>query len=381
MDPAIILNPYILEEILKHVSKKDLNNFVTVSKAWYSAITSSSVLMKRFFLSVRGDWMNKEEFEDVVSCSKNRKFQNIIFSDGDEFFHDVYERILFQSENNWQKVEIYGLTLQTSDEFIKLIKTFESNVKTLVLSNIKITQPAEETLVFDFKNLKDLKLSFCSIEVTRGILKSTHSAKKLISLELEHAPEYCDNVIDYLKNMPSLKKLQMRGEWFTKFLRNCQSNEMPFQLEEFTIACIDYAMPKEVIDNFLKFLENQHRLKKINLSEWFGVQVLFCLYKMPTLRHLSIFISPFFRWNIEHLNKKNEIETLDVRTLDVTDELFNLLMLLSSAPNLKTLRIRSINEPLAYFIKQCLTKLESISLVHTEVKQTVKEILPHIEFN
>jgi len=371
----MILNQYIFEEILDYVPAKELKELTTVNKSWYEAVTTSSVLMKKYFYGIRGDWIDDGEFQHVVNCSK-RNLQKIIISDVTEIFTDVYENILQCSNNNWKTVEMYGLKLKTSDELRNLVKCFESSVKNLVLSNVAVTEYSKP-LKFEMNSLKNLRISHCNAKITFSVLKA---AQNLVSLELAHTPEYDVEIISYLKNMKTLKKLELRGEWFNKFFTALNSSEIQFQLEEFTVTCIDYIMPQAILTNLLQFLENQHRLKSIQLSEWFGLKVLFCIFKMTSIKEVSMFISPFFRWNVAKLPVNNSIEILDVRTLDVTDELFNLLILLTATPNLTTLRLRSISVPLAEFIMINLKKVTKISLVHFNNSERVKSMLPHVEF-
>jgi hypothetical protein len=375
MDPSMILNQYIFEEILDYVPAKELKELTTINKSWYEAITSSSVLMKKYFFGIRGDWIDDGDFKDVIRSSK-RNFQKIIISDVTEIYSDVYEDILQCSSNNWKTVEIYGLKLKTCDELRNLFDCFETTVKNLVLSCVSVAEHSEP-LEFEMKNLKNLRISHCDAEIASSVLKA---APNLVSLELQHTPEYDIEIIEYLKNMKTLKTLEMRGEWFNKFFTSLNVSEIQFQLEEFTITCIDYVMPQNILTNFLQFIDNQHSLKNIHLSEWFGLKVLFSIYQMTSIKELSIFISPFFRWNIAKLPVNNSIEILDVRTLDVTDELFNLLILLTASPSLKTLRLRSINELLAEFIMLNLKKVTEISLVHSNNCEKVKSMLPHVEF-
>jgi hypothetical protein len=375
MDPVMILNQYIFEEILDYVPAKELKELITVNKSWYEAITSSSILMKKYFFGIRGDWIDDGDFQHVVSCSK-RNFQKVIISDVTEIYSDVYENILQCSSNNWKTVEIYGLKLKTCDELRNLVECFESSVKILGLSNVAVAEYSE-TLQFEMKSLRNLRIFHCDAQITSSVLKA---AQNLTSLELAHTPEYEVELITYLKNMKTLKKLEMRGEWFNKFFTDLNVSEIQFQLEEFTVTCIDYVMPPNIITNLLQFFENQHSLKNIHLSEWFGLKVLFSIYKISSIKEVSMFISPFFRWNVATLPVNNSIEILDVRTLDVTDELYNLLILLTASPNLTTIRLRSINELLAEFIMINLKKVTKICLVHSSTCDKVKSILPHVEF-
>lgn len=374
MDPAVELNQYIFEEILKYIPTKQLKELTLVNKVWYEAITSSSLLMGKFYLSIRGDWMEKNDITSVVRCSK-RSMRKILISDADEIFEEIFEKILARPGSHWTTVEIYGLKFETLNEFVQVLETIQSSIKVLVLNNVKISEPSNNDFKMEMSNLRDLRISFCDLKVTVSMLKS---AEKISKLELLHAPEYDENIADYIKDIKSLKKLEMRGEWFAKtFNKSC---ELQWQLEEFNIVCIDYVMPEHVITNFLHFLEKQQVLKKINLSEWFGLKVLSAIYSIKNLKALSMFISPFFRWNLQALPENVSIEDLDVRSLDVTDEFFNLLILLSASPNLKSLRLRSINEALAYFMKIKLKNLATISLVHSDVTEDIKRILPKVTF-
>lgn len=378
MEPAF-LPQHIFENILQFFNDRELRNLMCTSKTWYKSITTSSVLMKNSTLAIRNDWMNDEgDMETIIECSYKRNFQKLLISDGSELYKEIFE-VLLSPQCYFKSIEINDMKFDSYEKFEELVKTFASSVQTLRLDRISVQDEkmsATKQLCFSVKNLKELKVSHCDSQILTAMLRS---ASKLTSLEIGFGMSKL-NVAETLNKCANLKTLKMNGECMNVCFSNANTNCDNFQLEELTISYIEKAIPHEVIENFLKFLNAQNNLKDIDLGGWFGIYVLESIFKMCKLKKLTLFNIPHYEM-LHKLTSNKSIKILDVRTLDTGDNIENIESLLLAAPELKNLKMRQINENIAKFIAENLKKLSTITLVHPCDIEKFNELLPHIKLN
>lgn len=370
MNVTKILPREIFEKIIDQFSGGEIKNFMLVDKSWYETIASSTYLMKeKFRLCIQGDWMDNDDLEEIVASK--RSYHNILISNGNEI-HNPICKILSNPRHHWKQVEIYD---QSIDELVESIGAFESSVKKLTLNKIHVTKM--ELLELNFKNLEELKISYCDTK----FLKCSPKLKSLELGDMNMKREDDEDVLETLRKIKTLKVLKINKAWLLKIFMRNDLTDVNFQLEEFTVSSLDFVSPIILMDNILEFFKSQN-FKKVNLTEWFSFDVHACLFRMSNLKEFSI--SNLITSYSEHKFPvtSQSIEVLDIKMLTILDDFKNIEAMLATTPNVRHLKLREIDENLAIVIKDKLKKIKIISLVHLHgVDEILRKILPHVEFN
>lgn len=367
MDPSF-LPALCFEHIMSFLTGKEMLNIMTVSQNWYHAISSSSRLMSKVQIEIRGDWLICCELKQLTEMANtsDRAYSNALVSCSESLMPTIID-IFDHPMRNWKSVEFFDVHFESSDELKELFSCFESTVKNLKL--FQVTVKGNVTLEFkNFKKLEKLKICYSDSIIYKRVLQS---ASNLKFLELGAVDCITETAIDAVKNLEHLKVLHMSREWTSKFMAN-EVTDIKFKLKEFSIQRGDEEINKE---NFIKFLKTQTDMKKLSLIEWFDFKILDTIFQMK-LKELLMWDVPEDGWKLNFVSKSESIEILNITMVYVEPYENNVQEFLSRVPNVKYLKLRSINEELATFISSSMPKLQKIALIHKEISEDIRQILP-----
>jgi hypothetical protein len=228
----------------------------------------------------------------------------------------------------------------------------------------------------NFKNLQAFKIYFTDSIIYKGILQS---ASNLKFLELGMVECIVESSIVAVKNLEHLKVLNMSKDWAIKFFASDVS-DIKFKLKEFEIT-----LPRENneidTENFVKFIENQTELEKLNMIEWFNFKVLDAIFHSK-IKEFSLWDVPESGWKSNFVSVSKSIETLDIKLVYVEPHANNIREFLSRVPNVKNLKLRNINEEIATFIASTMPNIQRISTIHGDISEDICRIFPQqVEFN
>lgn len=375
MDPVSFFSVDVSEIIFNLLPHKDLLNCTLVSQSWNKLIGSSARLMGKFYLGLRGDWHDFNE-ENKKIITRGRKYSNVIISDAMENISFVYD--VMSSYSNWKTVKIYIFGFETSSDFVKFFKTFESTVETLLLYNVKIFHFNISEINFSFRRLNNFSVSYCTADTLKSVLENSQSLRTLDIGNLNEDGR--EEIVTILAKCRKLKSLHTSEKWFNVLFKN-ETSRFSFQLEVLSVInCLENANSQreiEIEQNFLKFLEDQSKsLLQLNLIGAFRSEVLETVFQMPKLEKLTI---PQIR--LHDTSKLDFFKSKSLTSLDIVCSSFAIrkifLSIIRSVPNLKRLRMRSINQETAMILMENLKNLEKIYLVHHQPK-IVEKILAKV---
>jgi hypothetical protein len=370
MDPVRVFADEVMEIIFSFLSAKEILNCTMVNSEWNDKIRTSRQTMSKFYLSLRCDWMTFSD-EDKELLMYNSKYSNILISDGHDSFPFIYD--IMSASYNWKSIKIYCTSFESTTNLVKLFKTFESTVENLVMHEVGVYNEDSE-VEFNMKKLKSLTIAYVDTKISSSILQNCSNLESLTLGSSEKSG--LKNFTDALQRCKKLKNLYVGPHWFSVLFETAKAL-YDFRLEDLSVNNPYYqqAEDSELLSNFFKFLEMQsNTLKKLNIDGCFGTDITKRVMKMVKLEE---FVTSLQHWPLDDV-----FQNLTVTTLDIAASAYynrSIPQIIKSVPNLKRLRLRSIDQALAELIAKNLKHLKKISLVHTQDK-FINEILPNIEW-
>ncbi|KAG5677474.1 hypothetical protein PVAND_007232 [Polypedilum vanderplanki] len=376
MDPAEILPTHIFENILSYFNTKEIKNMVSVNKLWYQVITSSCIWDKNIVFAVRNDWIcDEEDVNYLIQCGKKRNFHSILLSDCTDMYDLVLDVITTKKRCYITNVSIFDMKFESIEKFEIFMKSFETTIKKLVFHRVEIKNVNDSKIIeFNMENLQNLKISHCSPKIYLSFLQK---APKLTSLTCDFGIEFNNELRKILKNASNLKKLSINTQLLCALVDETFT-ETKFQLKELNVNFSEFKISSEILQYIENFLESQLDLEKIYLSDWLSFSILNFVLSMKKLKELSLSSLPLFTWEFVNFTCNNSIEIFDIKTFQYDDFCDDVRKLLAAVPNVKHLKLRSLNNEIADFIAQNLKEIKSISLIHPTCK---RENLSHVIFD
>ena len=375
MDPITSFLIEVIEMIFDFLAPAEILNCTLVSHGWNDTIRSSTKCMGNFVLGLRGDWIDDEQ--DNTFQTSGGKYSNVIISEGTEIFDFIYE--VMSTNNNWKSVKIVGMKFKSMSDCLKLFKTFESSVETLTICSLTIQTFDEDSKDIFMKNLKNLEISYCSTEISVSVIKNP----QLTSLTLGNTDEgRWTEVARYLTSFRNLKVFNISSEWFD-FLFGYELQNLNFELEVLSVInCSEgkNEVSKKIEQNFVKFLEKQVKtLQKLSLLGIFSFEVIAKAFQLEKLQILTASSLGNQNWSTLEYPKSLSIQKLDIAS-DYISSTVVFLSIIKSIPNIKILRMRSIDVEIATVLSENLKYLEKVILVHRGPKKAVTKILQNVDW-
>lgn len=311
-----------------------------------------------------------------MSANSDREYTNILVSYSDSLMAEIFE-IFSHPHRIWKSVQFFSTDFESSDELKELFSCFESTARNLTLHHVSIKSNA--TLSFkNFKNLQKLKIYFTDSIIYKGILQS---ASNLKFLELGTVQCILQSSIAAVKNLEHLKTLHMSKDWAIKFFET-EVSDIKFKLKEFDMM-LPHENSKDEInsENFMEFIETQTELESLELIEWLSFKVLNKIFQSK-ITQLSLRDVPEGGWDTNFVPINKSIETLDLKFVYIDPHYNNIREFLSRLPNVKNLKLRSINEEIAAFIGANMPNIQKISTIHgDDIDEDIRQILPKVVYN
>lgn len=371
MDPIKFLPVEVIEIIFGFLSGREVLECSKVSPDWNNVIGSSMKCMQNVTLKMSGrHWENcSEDFEENFPF---RKFSNIFIFDGAKILPLITE--VMMRTLHWKSVTIFNTEFESTENFIKICKIFESTVEKIVLHEVKILKPDNTEVEIRMKNLKHVSVCCVDSSICEIILQDSPLLESLTLGNFSSKFE-TKNILENLKTFKNLKKLIASPEWFKPMFET--SEKFNFRLESLSIASNvfytntkSFKLYRKTQSNFYEFLSAQgNSLKTLSLVGLYQLKVAEIAFQMPTLQE---FILPFLSMNSTSnldfaINKS--IKTLDVSTFN-NDKGRKLFQVLSTfAPKVENFRI---NGKPARNMDKILKKLQVGKKLSDEA---VKEVL------
>lgn len=372
----------VVEMIFNHFRGKELLKNSTVNWFWNDHIGASKKCTKKMELRIGSDRYSNFDDKERNALVISRMHQNIRVSQATDMYDYVFD--IMSSLSEWNSVTIVDTEFASTSSFIKILETFEGTVETLKLYRVLIKEHEEIERILEFKELKSLTISGCSEFIFTDIFLQCPALKSLEIFNPENTIKNPSKIHEMLKCHEGITNFNIDGKWFNFIfgLDNYEDfPEFPFQLKELSIYGSGLLI-KMFDDIFINFLESQPAIKTLYLGDCLGceVQVIIAALKLKTLKTLSLLFLPNssrFRHIID-IPRSESIESLDMLTVDIDDK-DEMRFILKSVPNVKNLRLRTMDEETARFMAENLKSLQKILSVHIKDEKIVREVLPNVK--
>jgi hypothetical protein len=380
MDPLQTFPEEILPLIFNHFRGKDLLKISTVNFYWNEYIGKTKKCMEKIELRIGSDRYNKFTEDDRKSLIVNRDYQNIRVSEATEMFDYVLG--IIASLKNWKSVTIFETDLPSMLDFKKMLEIFKKTVENLKLYKVLVMEDGEFGETFDFRELKSLTISGCDDFMFTKVFLDCPSLRTLQLYNPRDTPNP-SSIINIIKRHSNIKKFQIDGNWFNYIFS--QSNReiipnLPLQLQELSVYGSGLLV-KRIDEVFINFLISQSTtLESLYLGDCLGCEltVIQAALQLRALKNLNMFFLPIgLRFDTIDNPKSDSIENLDILTIDI-DNKDKMKFILKSVPNVKNLRLRTMDEETAKFMAKNLKSLQKILSVYMKDEKVVREILPNV---
>ncbi|KAG5672254.1 hypothetical protein PVAND_002396 [Polypedilum vanderplanki] len=322
----------ILAEIFTFLSGKDLKSATLTNRTFANIVSSSSKLMKKFFLVITTK--RKWDFETISSLQ--RKHQSLFFFDfitAENSLDKVLENGLENIGVNLKSIEFNDCCLY-AQEFVKILN-YSKNLTHLKILFSKINESSHEDLILPFLSNLKIRMSDINFELFHKI----ESLKK-IQLEVNETTNTDVSTFQQILNKNSklktltLVNLRLSNLFDIKMKQN-------FQLEILNIIQCHFKHK----ENFEIFLDSQKLLKEVELSfshmklgndrvRYFE-SIVESIMKKKTLKNLTLNIEEYNFCSFNFL----EVNRIENFTLRLKDTNFSSAQYLKYFPTLKSLEL------------------------------------------
>lgn len=375
-----------LGDIFQHLSGKELLKCTEVSPKWEDYVGSTTACMAK----IQFNTWRLESFEDSsvpLAMIHRRKYLNFIMNEPVFAFNAIIEQ-----RTLCKRVQLNGFSISI-DLFLKTLNVLSFDIEELVLHSIELTpkkhhnrtestneffHQIDKSEVSAFDKLKTLKITMKLLNFSLDYIRAPKLKVVHLSSQQIGGPAAVKSIRHFLHTLPELRDIRINGTWFRSIFTEYE-RDFPFQLDSISLG-EDRDLFAFLVNNgnFRKFLLSQKRIRKFELNHRLRLETIEMIFRMETLKELTIRIFPFFMWTglREKSAKLQNLEYLDIITLDCSYE-DRIKAILSLCPGLKYLRMQSIHTSIASFIQGNLKQIRKIRLLHRQDANVVA-LLPHV---
>lgn len=293
LDPMQFIHSDVLDLIFQHFKNDDVLACSLVSPLWFETTEKSVKCMEKLHLKLVVPYDKEEALKcNTVSSDliSKRNYQNVYLHNFQNILPEVVKIV---SGGNFKKVFISTRKFESRKDFQNIMQLIEATVENLSISLTSLMDLTDEgeAVNFSFPRLKNLDLTRCHGLLMKEIAKKCKNLS-ILKIDLDH--------ITWRKQRTYLKKILTNNSQLEKLtLWRCNAS-FAFQLESvrkyrFRLKTFIYknsavGSPTDEDENCLyDFLESQaDSIETLRLEEWFGVEVLKLIFRMPKLRELTI---------------------------------------------------------------------------------------------
>ncbi|CRL03766.1 CLUMA_CG016818, isoform A [Clunio marinus] len=385
-DPFAVLPKNCCENILQFLSGAELLECSKVNKRWNSVIGKSESFEKKVRLKVSeifGGALGSFTIHDV----------NFIITNGRRYKHIklfitrklTSHHLLLLASFKWISVRFYYHAFRTEIEMTNFFGIIEANVEELELRDIRCIFSRKDNILAPnmiFPKLRTLRLADCNTYIYSQIFQNVktiqmlHLETKIFSAVDYKDWEFIERVKAFqtiLRNNQNLKVLGFylhQTDFDNLFIDDKFLCGFKFQLEALKFKKFrKQPEPKSntiQMENLQKFLSMHNKtLKYLELNEWLGNDVLETVINtMDNLKTLAICELETYGTHDDSIANMNffKNESIESVSLHAGYSKFNELqrILVGQFPNLKALRIGTVNQPILKVLVEKAHKLEHL---------------------
>lgn len=373
INPVDFIHETVMEKIFDELSGRDLLMCSLVSKDWHAFIGRSKICMKKIELKFHNfEGLSKANMDLLMSTQ--REYSSLSISN-----IDACTRVkIILAHFRWRNVKICNLKFTNDIDFLDFLGFLEPSVEKLGFKNVKIVELSSLCGTdYTFPQLRHLEIKASS----RFILTTVFSKySDFTKLSLDIPCEYFEGlewnklieaVQNILLNNIKLKNLHLglSCSIFDYVFTDEIVESIRFTLESLKVHRFRITQTFRnslALNNFEMFLFNQSKsMKFIHIEQWLGFNVLSIIYnEMNIVKSVIIRDLPNCRvyedLRFLIINQNPSILHLNLYTFTRHHEIFEII--LEASPNLKTLKMFSMNQSVLNLLASNHHQLEKLLL-------------------
>lgn len=387
-DPMEFIHSDVLDLIFQHFKNDDVLACSAVSPLWFDVTERSVKCMEKLHLKLVVPY-DKEEAAKCSTVSQDlkskRNYQNIYLHNFQNILPEVINII---SGGNFKKVFISTRKLETRKDLQTIMKLIEKTVENLSISLTSLVDLNDEgeAVNFSFPCLKNLDLTRCHGLLMKEIAEDCKNLS-ILKIDLDHATwrKHKELLKKILTNNSQLEKLTL-WRCSARFAFQLESvRGYRFRLKNFVYKNSAVGSPSDEDENCLyDFLESQaDSIETLRLEEWFGVEVLKLIFRMPKLRELTIDMyqaETTIDWENLKMSQSSSITKFHIDSYRSKAKIRIFNALFDSMPNLKFLTTDYLDNDSLLSIGLRCHKLEELEIQELRAKEIDNPLFfPHLK--
>ena len=371
------LLPELKDNIFEYFHGKELLNLSLVCHAWYDHMAYSKMCMNKIKIKVRGKYrVISMENKELLKYSK-RQYQRFDAGSCWKQMDNIID-ILSGPGHPWRIVHFEDLKFITNQDFEKCLTGIEETIQELKFVNVGIHRPSSYRTDYFFPNLTVLKLHNCDWSLNEPFMYAT----QIRELYLSHYRPI-DNIETFQRIMTlnaNLKSLSLPVHCFDSLVQKEVTDGLTFQIRNLIVTNIvrpnEYGSSKS---NLAYFLKSQTSIKKLEIEEWMGLEVLVTIFKHLRILEKLILMKiqeceENIDWKTLTLKPHYRLADLEYQDMKSNPDIFNTLV--EAAENLKILDVFAITQVMLDKSIYKLQNLEHLAVGRLDIRQvTHKNIL------
>lgn len=374
MEHSNLFNPSffpldINDLIFQHMTSTEILMFSEVSTDFYEFIADSSTCMKRIKLK-----LVKNEFsDDEKAFLSRRRYQNLEVAKFSQSMK-VAEELIKCSISSFKTIRIKYFDFETFLDALKFFEVIEKSIVELCMDQVYIKSIIRQynckPQTLQFSRLKVLETRCCQGLLFDEVFANCTSLETFI---VKSGSTISTSAFEALKKiLKSNKGLKILGIHFNVFNSLFSENVSEFslfKLSEFHANDL-YRVSRsfsEVRKNLRRFIWSQiSTLKVLSIGDWMGFEAFELFFNIPNLKKLTMkgfhHSERFIDWMNVEINQQPKIENLEFH--DMSNNFNILKLVIKAVPNLKHLKLHSLDQNSLEFISQNAKALKSLHVEH-----------------
>lgn len=360
----------IKEMIFKHLNISDLLNLCISSKCLNKAISQSKCMQKMWLKFYS---FNLKDLQALTESTRNFEKLKVNRISRDDHF-----QLLINLEMQWKKVLIYNCEFKSFNTFYMLIKSMCDSIEELEISDIVISsydKDDDQQEILEFSSLK--RLMFRNMPL-RAIEIFSTSSKMLKNAAFDIAQATTDEsslslhqiIYGILSTSSGLKHLHLGPHHIKSlFEKEGKSYEFTFDLNNLLLKfpIVNDDLPEDASKNISSFLSHQKKgLDWLILMELQNDEILSAAWNSPCLKRISfVGLEELFNNEMAFDILANQ-NLLQVDFISRKVLISQLRKLLSAAPQLKIIHVKSLNRHMLEFIANNHLNIKTLFYEHID---------------
>lgn len=308
--------------------------------------------------------------DKLLLMKSGRRYENLEVAQYESLIRSASE-ILAVPGRKWKQINIRSIDFETMDDVIEFLSIIEPTLQELTMDGVYINSNFRRLplVPLHFPHLKVLETKCCYALLYH---EAFVNCKNLTTFVMKSGSSISQSAFEAIKAIMTtnvrLKKLGIHFNVFNLIFNEDIAEPVGFKLEEFHADHL-YRVPgvSNVESNFRRFLVTQMAtLQVLTVGDWMGLDVLKTIFHMKQLKNLTVkgihLAEASIEWEDVELQKNDSI--IDLNISDMSNRLRILKMIIRATPNLKSLKLYSMDQKAMELVGLDCKSLTSLHVDH-----------------